>query len=39
MMKSAVFKAIFRESAVGASGYLRKCGISLRSLLGQRFFD
>ena len=24
MMKSAVFKAIFRESAVGVSGYLRK---------------
>ena len=30
-----MFKAFFRESAVGASRYMRICGISLRSLLGQ----
>ena len=35
MMKSAPFKAFFRESAVGVSRYLQKCGISLRSLPGQ----
>ena len=35
MMKSALFKSYSRESAVGVSGYMRKCGISLRSLLGQ----
>ena len=37
-MKSALFKSYFRESAVGVSGYMRKCGISLRSLQGQGSF-
>ena len=39
MMKSALFKSYFRESAVGVSRYMRKCGISLRSLLGQSHID
>ena len=38
MMKSALFRSYFRESAVGVSGYMRKCGISLRSLQGQGSF-
>ena len=39
MMKSALFKSYFRESAAGVSGYMRKCGISLRSLFGQSVCD
>ena len=35
MMKSALFRSYFRESAVGVSGYMRKQGISLRSLSDQ----
>lgn len=34
-MKSAKPSAYCRESAVGASGYMSGCGISLRSLRGQ----